>query len=396
MMNHQQIRAQEVLTKIGIRYRIFIEYYKKMYPLYAQLQIKHFGKISATFQSLFVIVVLFFMKKLKLQKSCKYTFQGLRYEQLIRTLDPRDVMIVGGINEYHFCRKMGCRFHYDWFINRAFRIFIHANIKWPITSLIAFIDKYFSSNKNSGQNYVFLYEDTQPCGLTLACVLYDNPNVSMVCIAHGYDYKPNSDCPNDMNGLNCNFNLVYDAAQAELYDSKSTFVLGLPYEVKISPYVKQQVVLIEHAIPAFGEEYNLALADFIKISNKLGELGVVVIYRARPSSDISYLTSLFPEVNCADKLDLFAEGRMIYVGHNSTLLYEAREHGNKTVALKTNYCPFEINFTVDRTFTVDELVDGIADLLSALNEESPVTLNNSENLRDRFMKCLGDIESDSV
>jgi hypothetical protein len=380
--------------KVNADYDAFLRYLTDRFPLYAQGKIKKYGRLQAIALNLLLRIVVLFIKLFCFKNPPKYIFQGLRHVNLIKVLPPLDVMVIGGVNEFIYCRKMGYRFHWAGYLGRCFELFYFSKKTAALIDAVLFIRKYFRTHL-VGNKYLFLWEDSQPIGLTLSMALVDVVGVNVVCIAHGYDYEF-SNKRVYIDGLNSSFNLVYDKAQVILYEkhfSKSpTFELGLPYEVKPIKTIKPKVILVEHTGMAHGDEYIISMYHLIKIYQILKSSGYEVTFRARPGSNIAYLKSMFTDVYDGDKLDLFAEGRMVFVGFSSTLLFEAKSHGNIVIGLDTSELFDQRNFDVDEIIyqnQYNELPTLVSRLICMkLNCQIP----NVDSLSMRFLNCIESID----
>lgn len=383
---------EDILINMREDYRAFLNYYMNFSPIFAQGKIRQYSWSKALAYSILLRIAVLLLRMFCLNAPPKYVFQGLRHINLIKVLLPSDVMIIGGRGEFIYCRKMGYRFHWGGYLSKSFELFFFADKIGAISDAVSFVRKLFTPSVNI-QRYLFLWEDSQPIGLTLSLALRSVESINVVCVSHGYNYAF-SEKRIILDGSNCKFNFVYDVEQAKLFNKSTTFVLGLPYEVKLANTIKPKVVLVEHTGLAAGAEYIVSVYHFLKLYGILKRAGYDVIYRVRPGGDTIYASSMFSDISVADKFDLLAESRMIFIGFSSTLLYEAKVFGNLVIGLDTSELFDQRNFDVDATISADEYNELPSRLPRLMNEklvENPIC--NVESLSSRFFSCIKSIDS---
>lgn len=386
------MNIEETLIEMRRNYNDFLNFEIECSSLFcAQVKMKRYNWLKALVQSFVFQILVLLLVFFRLSKPPKYIFQGLRHIHLIKVLPPSDVMVIGGRNEFIYCRKMGYRFHWAGYLGKCFELFYFANKTGAISDIVSFFQKFFTSSVDA-QRYLFLWESTQPIGLTLSLALRNITGINVVCIAHGYHCAFAEKRP-VLDGAICNFNFVYDAAQAKFFNKSTTFILGLPYEVKPANTLKPKVVLVEHTGVAAGAEYIISVFNFIKIYRILKAAGFDVTYRIRPGSDERYARSMFSSVCGGDKFDLFAEGRMIFIGFNSTLLYEAKVLGNIVVGLDTSELFDQRNFDVDATVSADEYNELPSLLSTLMSKQLAHPVCHIDDLYSRFIRCIESIEN---
>lgn len=382
--------TREILIKLREKYQAFLNFYTRLYPIFAKGKIRQYGMARAFAYSFLLRIGVLIFRMLCLSAPPKYIFQGLRHVNLIKILPPSDVMVIGGRNEYIYCKKMGFRFHWAGYIGKSFELFYFAGKIGALSDAISLVQKYFTPYRDE-KKYILLWEDTQPIGLVLSLSLRDIVGVNVICIAHGYDYAP-SEKRMCIDGLNCKFNFVYDAVQAKLFNLSTTFILGLPYEIKPARTIKTKIFLVEHTGIAAGAEYIISTYHFLRLYGILERAGYDVTYRARPGYDNTYARSMFSDVCDGDKLDLFAEGRMIFIGFSSTLLYEAKIFGNIVVGLDTLEFFDQRNFDVDVVISAEKYNDLPSHLSTLISQKSTHPID-VESLYSRFFSCIKLIDS---
>lgn len=384
-----------VLSEVRKQYETLVRFYKDNLSNFVPITVKKFSRIQAFIYSSLLNLVVILVQAFSIRKPPKYIFVGLTHVEIMRVLAPSEVMVIGGRNELNLCRKKAYRFHWAGYIYKSFELFLFANMEFPLVNCILFIQKYFLPRK--GMNtYLFLWEDHRSIGLLMSLALGNVRGINVVSIAHGYEYALKNKTK-FIDGSNCKFNFVYDKKQVDLIgtilNKKTVYELGLPYEVKPINNIKPKVVLVEHTGSAAGAEYIISVYHFIEIYRILTEGGLNVIYRARPRADYSDIPALFSEVYGGDKLDLFAEGRMIFIGFSSTLLYEAKVHGNIVIGLDTSELFDQRNFDVDATVYPEEYKQLPLILLKLMSKQLAQPICNVDSLSSRFFKCVESIDN---
>ena len=369
-------------------YKKFLEYTKERYPIYAKNKIKKYSKYELIINYIALIICIKILKINIYKNIPKYIFQGLKYKHLLEILPSNEIMIIGGRNEYQYCKEKGYKFHWSGYIGKAFELYYFGGMVSPYYQALKNIKKLINE-KPYNLKYIILWEDTQPIGMSLSLILKGMENIKVICIAHGYEYKRKSKQKMRLDGSNCEFNLVYDQEHAKFYNREKTFILGLPYEVKKSENIKNKVILVEEHGTSAGEEYIYCLNEIIKIYKILKKSEIEVVYRPRPGSDKNYLSGIFTNIYDGNKFNLFEEGRMIYIGFNSTLLYEAKAYGNIIIGIKSDVLYNQRNFSVDININ-DEKYEELPEIIRSLNfnEIKENEVDNKENLKSRFIRCI--------
>jgi len=383
-----------VLLKIGQLNSRWLDHFAEIMPDIVRARQSHYSYPSLLLHSLILRLVLLIIPLLFVRKPPKYIFQGLRHRGLIEVLPSSEVMVLGGRGEYLYCLKRGYSFHWIGYIAKAFQLYIWAGKKEPFSKALIFIQNLFLAQAGE-RRYLFLWEDSLPTGLTLSTALASIPGLNVVCIAHGMftRYKGKGVPPE---GEQCKFNLVWDVSQRKLFnggDDPATFVLGIPYEVKPPQAITHNVVLVGHCGRSTSvAEYCFSLYHFNKIFTILQRANINVSFRPHPQDDINFIRSIFPSVCVENKQELFASGRMAFIGFASTLLYEARQHGNITIALDSSELPYEIDFNVDGVVLASDY-EKLPLYLSNLFDARSVQVNiNVGSLSSRFYGCIKKID----
>jgi hypothetical protein len=371
-------RFSEFLIECGRAFPNYIQvrYAKKINPILAVIYICIFivGGLLA---------ILFFSKS----KKGKYFFQGARFPDIHDLFPPERVVIIGGIKDLRYARSKGYGFHWDGYIRKLFNIFYFSQSRIAFDVLF-FIVRNLLGRQIGIQGRLFLFEDTVQIGVPLATILRDITPV--VCIAHGFFAKANNGFNVVCDGDLCSFNFIYEHYQKDFYyrDKETCFALGLPYDVPLLDGVSRDIVLVEQSTTDMPEEYTMCLNRMRSLAEILNNCGYKLTYRSRPGVASPLIMNDLCSIHSGDKMELLGGSRKIFIGFNSTLLYEAGVAGHVTIALNDGDLSYNRAFTVD--FFISEIKRGLvrAVLELALTRLETPHLKQIEPLRVRFGRCL--------
>ena len=386
--------VDSLLVKAGQLYSKCLDGYSELMPDIVKCRRRVYGQNELLFKTLSLKLLLwapfFFMRK-----PPKYIFQGLRHQGLIEALPASEVMVLGGRGEFLYCLKRGCKFHWIGYVSKAFELYYWGGKRGAFLSAVCLIRKMFNA-QDGNKRYLFLWEDTLPTGVVLSTVLDSMPKLSIVCVAHGIfpEYKEQAVSPE---GESCQFNFVWSSSQQKIFKERrypSTFVLGLPYEVRVPQKTSRKVVLIGHCGPSSGmTEYLYALYVFRKIFIALYDAGFEVEYRPHPQEPVDFIPEAFPSLCLENKMEMLSSERRLYIGFASTLMYEARQFGNLVVALDTSDLLYQINFEVDAVISPVDY-DQVPEIVSRLFDDGYINIDeaNYQSLSVRFDGCLKQVD----
>jgi len=383
-----------ILSKITLAHKWWVDVFSEVMPDTVKARERQFSRKGLFIRSMLLRIVILVLNGSPMSKAPRYIFQGLRHRSLIEALPVQDVMVLGGRNEWLYCIKKGYRFHWIGYISHAFNLYIWGGQKELLTRSVRRIQQTLLSMSDNKKRYLLLWEDSLPTGLTLSVIFETNPNINVVCIAHGFFYESQKNIvPSE--GMNCKFNLVWDQSQKKAFPSEldaRIFVLGLPYEVSCPKVISREVVLVGHCgLTCNRDAYLWSLHHFFKIFMILHNAGWVVAFRPHPLDDVQFIRKIFPIVYTENKLELFSKKR-VYIGINSSLLYEARQCGNVVIGLDTSTLVYDRAFDVDRVVLESEYDQLPFYLETVLEEQSIQTGLKFASLADRLNKCLKQID----
>jgi hypothetical protein len=343
-------------------------------------------------QEIILIIWLFCQRICIRRKLPKYVFLTMFFSDVMSTLPPKEVMVIGGRKELLFCLHNGYRFYWSGAIFYGFNLFIFSGKNNFFSAVIIFLRKSFLKEPN--KRYLFLSNDSQPEGMTLSISLKSIPNLNIICIAHG---MINGDPTRINEGESCKFNWVWNQSQKSSFKediNHASFILGLPYEIHQVQSQCREVILVGHCgLSSSSIDYFYSLYSFSKIYQILEAAGIHVFYRPHPEDDIEYVQSIFSNVSLSKKNELLTSSRRIFIGFESSLIFEAQEFGNSTIGLNSielnHYRAFDVDFEVS-SGNFDDLPRLVFDIF-----ENPRLTNsdNFENLKSRVTRCLRQVDA---
>ena len=301
-----------------------------------------------------------------------YIFEGLRNKNYMAVFSSDSIVIVGSHVEKEYASANGYGFCWSFPIESGIHSKISRGWNYPaIRQLLYWVDKLSIFSKVT----FFLYEDTQPLGLfmvNLSRLLH--PNVSTVCIQHGYFIKQRR----KVDGNNSDINFIWDQRQAKFLGSnrQKTFVIGLPYAATAKPSNELQVVLVGTGGASNGTIwFERTINTYILIRKILSNIsGVKVLYRPHPNEYndeklLAELSNTFLLVDEPNKVKQLNGPRAIFIGVVSSLLYEAGIAGHH-VAYFNLYLNVRPEFDFDFEFKENEMNELMEWVLSIKNNNN--------------------------
>lgn len=340
-------------------------------------------KIMRSYGSIIRTIIGLFIKPRINNSKIIYIFEGLKNQEYIAAFRPESVVIIGSHQEKEYAMSNGHAF--CWAFPMQSSIYSNMSRGWSYPAIMQL--KYWTKLlAKSEQVIFFLQEDTQPLGTFLVYLSrLLSANSSSVCIQHGYFLKYYFPIRNE--GALTDFNFVWDSKQAELIGSNKlkTFEIGLPYIAKAKPSSELVVVLVGTGVVGNGSDiYKRSIQTYIKVNDLLaGKLGMKVFYRPHPNEYndkklIAELRNFFSLVDSQDKLDQLNGPRALFIGVESSLLFEAGVAGHIVAHLKLDESipefEFEFEFCENE---VDELFKWVFSIKNKIN-----LVNKSKNIAD--------------
>ena len=378
------------------RFDEFIHKYSRGYPNYINARYNNKPKYWLSYLQIAVFFLggLFYAVAFRLRsKRVLYYFEGSRYSALHALLPASQVVIIGGPRELRYCREKGYKFHWDGYIRKLFNIFYYLKLDIAF-NLLAFLVRSSIGRQLGAKGRIFLFEDTVQIGISLALILKGVSPV--ICVIHGAMSKPSLGCEMSVDGVICRYNLVYDEYQKNVLESLGTvcFVMGLTHEVKKLSGFSDQIILVEQSTPDMPTEYFECLSKMEALYKILLQNGCNVTYRSRPGVNKNLLIKKFHSIHTGDSMELLEGCRKIFIGFNSTFLYEAQFHGHVTIGLDDSGFPLMRRFETEliiKEISEQCVKDVINKAFMAVRCDSKVAY---EPLKVRFMSALDLIERD--
>ena len=299
---------------------------------------------SITYLKAWVSIIYFYF--IKIPESLKYIFENYRRKEIIDTFKNDEVMIIGGRPDHAEAKKRG--YKYLWSGGIVAAIVIAA--KKGKTAALRYQINILRTKLGRSRKFIFVWEDTTPEGFFLAnfANTFDHTSIHL---QHGTTaagvYKV-------INGDKCKYNILYALSQKKELNNQSTiaYELGPPFDIKPIKGVSKQVVLV-----GSGEEFELyfkSLDTFAAIEKKLKNVGWPVFYRPHYCENKADYEHRFSKIDRSNKIDLLSGELKIFIGINSTLLFEAQSFGHGVLILKDVKFPPYL-FKPDITIEVDDI-----------------------------------------
>ncbi len=325
-----------------------------------------------------------------------YIFEGLRNKYYMAAFSSDSIVIVGSHVEKEYANANGYGFCWSFPIESGIHSKISKGWNYPaIRQLLYWVDKLSIFSKVT----FFLYEDTQPLGLFmvhLSRLLH--PNVSTVCIQHGYFGKQRGQSRR-ADGTYSDINFILDQRQAKFLGSnrQKSYVIGLPYVATAKPSNELQVVLVGTGGASDGTVwFERTINTYILIRKILSNIsGVKVLYRPHPNEYndeklLAELSNRFLLVDEPNKVKQLNGSRAIFIGILSSLLYEAGIAGHHIgyFKLNPNVRPdFDFDFEFEENET-NELMEWVLSIKNNNNfEDKSLSVNQLAPL-ERFNLAL--------
>lgn len=381
----------EIIDTARFRYANYLGKYKAYSPVYFDRRLNKKLGIFSPFLKFFIFLFYgLYLFVFRRSNGASFVFEGTRFSDLHALLPPERVVILGGLRARNYCAQHGYGFEWDGYIKALFLLFYRKNIPLAMR-LLGFIARASIGRSVSNGGALFLFEDTVPLGISLSLVL--RRCAPVICITHGYTLSAADGSLLLPDGELCRYNVLYDEDQRGVFaglDSKF-FTMGLPYEIPEIGGIDEQIVLVEQAEPDTPEEYEYCLLRMVKLSELLQKIGCSVVYRVRPGVARAGLEGRFPALHQGPKDELLGGGRKIFVGYNSTLLYEAKACGHITIGMNQDGLRYFRRFNTDLELRDLNLIEvqKIVDAARRIVRDAPSL--KVKSLKERFGECLSEI-----
>lgn len=353
-------------------------------------------KMMRSFRCIVQTLIGLFIKPRLNHVNRIYIFEGLRNKEYMAAFSPETVFLVGSHQEKDYAITHGYGFIWSFPMQSS----IHSNLSrgwtYPAIRQLQFWTKLLAK---FDRVIFFLQEDTQPLGTFFVYLARSMPTtVSSVCIQHGYFLKYHYPIRNE--GALSDINFVWEMKQAELIGSNKlkTFEIGLPYIAQAKPTSELNVVLVGAGMVDSGSGiYERSIKTYTEINKLLaGEMGVNVFYRPHPNEYndkklIAALRDSFSLVESKDKLIQLNGPRALFIGVESSLLYEAGVAGHLVAHLKLDESipAFEFEFEFYET-EGNKLLEWVLSVKDNINVPAKTLNFSNVTPLDRFNLALRD------
>ena len=310
-------------------------------------------------------IVGIFIKPHIIKSKNIYIFQGLRNSDYMEVFDAESVIIVGSYREREFAARHGFAFIWSFPIQSSIHSKLIRNWDYPVIKQLKY---WISSLSDFNSVIIFLQEDTQPLGTFFVHLGRLLPStIKTVCIQHGFFLKYYYPIRND--GELADINFVWASSQSEVIrcDKSKIFEIGLSYTASAKTAENLYVILVGTGMMGSGTRtYERSIDAYNKIYLALKhDWGIKVFYRPHPNESIKpvlieNLKTKFQLVSEPNKLSQLNGPQAIFVGVESSLLFEAGVAGHLVARLKLDesvpYFHFDFEF---EEYDIDELIQWI-------------------------------------
>jgi hypothetical protein len=273
----------------------------------------------------------------------RFVFLNARHAELVGAFAGSEAIVVGGPADRRFARRRGLPFCWQADLYLAARdVLFNANPARAYPIIRRWHDFFL---RQADPCFLVVGNDTSPISLLLVAIAATCPNMHSTCLQHGL-FNAGYD-QDDIEGRNSALNLVYDAAQrAEMLrrlPRARVGVMGYPAQFPVqapAPESPPRVVLVGTGEIERPANYRLALQRYSDAVPALLAAGLRVEYRPHPiEPDPVPLADARVPVRREPKAELLGGARKVFVGFNSTLLYEAHCFGHQVVVLDDAHLP---------------------------------------------------------
>ena len=344
---------------------------------------------SATYltyiKAYFGVIYLYF---LRIEDSRKYFFQTFRNKEVIDCLNQEEIVILGNRQHLAACRASNFKLIWVGGIVAAIVIATRGGHTLPLRLQL------YLAKKSMGKprKYFFLYEDTTPVGIFFAIFANEHSHIS-ICIQHGTPMIKEL----WLDGLLCRYNLLYQLSMKEDMNPESNyFELGPPFDIIKGEDVSFMIILVGTGYsvvkPSF---YRRSLDCYQRIANQLNNSVWKVIYRPHPCERGFDYSSHFSNVDKSSKVTCLSGARKLFIGYQSSLLFEAKTFGHSAITLIDPDTYMIKSFTPNAELDAScvENIEGVIVRLHSEMKKCPARA--IPPLKERFMPILRKIESDT-
>lgn len=377
-------KGQQVRNSVINQFNHMVDIYLKTYPVSAIEFERSFKVTGKTYIKAWIGVWYLFFLRIPANRT--YFFENFRYQEIINIFETGEVGILGGREDRDKCREKGLFFLWTGGIVAAILVGAKKKHSLPLLLQIQVLKMRLRKRKR----FFFLFEDTVPVGSFFA--LFGNAFMHpSVFIQHGIAVKGGILA----DGQLARYDLLYSIEQQYNINNNDcvSFELGPPYDVNYAETISKEVVLVSSGSKGYWPELYFKQMDlFRSMEQLLSGAGWNVVYRPHPDEDPIDFQSKFKNVDRRNKVHLLSDSFKVFIGYNSTLLFEAQTYGHVLVCLNDPQMfsfPFEADFLIE----LDELDNINCYVTKAFEKMHTRAIKKLLPLKERFFSIFKEIEA---
>lgn len=328
---------------------------------------------------------ILYLLTLRFNPKKQLFFYTFRYKELVGLLEKSQIVIFGGKDVLSEPKNQ--KFTCFWILglHEASVVGLRDGHQLALKLYMRVLQIKLSNKRR----YFFLYDDLLPHGVFFSEFAREY-NHTTIMIQHGHSGAEGR----LVEGLGCDFNLVYDEAGiGEGIPKSSCYEIGIPLQLRPLARFDYTIILLGTGLSgARPEAYKASLTTYQTITRLMAEsdLSWCVFYRPHPNETTEHYAPFVKNIDRSEKRDCLSDTKKIFIGYASSMLYEAKMAGHYEINLKSHLTP---NITYQPSISLDEdqidlLPKIITDNLGDIELINPV---HPPDLRARFNAALADI-----
>lgn len=289
----------------------------------------------------------------------KYLFVSLRNKEIISSLfGTEDICVLTTSDEKQLCLNYGWNYYWVGGIHASIMLALKMNIYTPL-KLNIFLLKCRLKNKNS---WIINYNDTSPIGVFFS-MLGNECLCPTLCVGHGFGVVL-KDLDIIYDGAHTKYLMLYSLDDKAIAPSPITkcYELGPPFDVDPLENKSNQLILVGVGSTAILPDfYRRSLIFYKKIYEIAIQLGINIQYRPHLSERDGDFSDFFTDIDNSEKINCLSLTKKLFIGFNSTLLFEAKYFGHEVIILSDPDINIS-NLHVDAIYSYDQLDLVIGDI----------------------------------